>query len=77
MHNDYKVKYRVVSSGDIVELISITPKSILVEGLFFDGELFTKVYLGNDGVFELDIKLLYEDEYIYSGVVGLKKVRGR
>jgi len=26
MHNGYKVKYRVVNSGDIVELISVTPK---------------------------------------------------
>lgn len=73
MKNDYTVRYRVVGSGEGVDLVSITPHSMAVEGLFYDGELLLGVYLEEDGLYDSKIKLIYEYDYLHSAVVGLER----
>jgi hypothetical protein len=74
MKDDYTVRYRVVGSGEGVDLVSITPHSVAVERLFYDGELLLGVYLEEDGLYDLKIKLIYEYDYLHSAIIGLERV---
>lgn len=73
MKDDYTVRYRVVGNGEGVDLVSITPHSMDVESLFYDGELLLGVYLEEDGLYDLKIKLIHEDGYMHSAIVGLER----
>lgn len=73
----YKLVYEITACGDSLQLLSVEPKSDYVENCFYGGEVTHPIYLNDDGVYELTVVHVFEEDYDYFGIVSLEKVYGR
>lgn len=76
--NDYKVKYHVQDNGDSIKLLSVTPYWRTVQDRFEDGTLLSNIYLEDNGVFELRVACVYDEniDTNFFGIVSLEKLYG-
>lgn len=73
----YKLTYEITEHGGNIQLLSVEPKCGHVEDCFYAGEVLQQVYLEDDGVYEMTVAHIFEEDYDYFGIVNLEKVYGR
>lgn len=73
----YKLTYEITEHGGSIQLLSVHPKSDHVEECFYEGEILQRVYLEDDGVYEMTVVHIFEEDTDHFGIVNLEKVYGR
>ncbi len=71
---EHVIKYQVEDNGDTISLLSITPHHIYVEHLFYEGVPLQNIYLNNNGVFELKVMHIFEEDTDHFALVSLTQV---
>lgn len=76
--DNYTLKYQIEHYGDTIKLLSVVPESDYVTECFYEGKLLTNVFLNSNGVFEMRVVHIYEEDTDHFGIVSLEKLyRGK
>lgn len=67
---DYLITYCVSQEGDSLDLLYISPPSQMVEDLYYEGGLLREIWLGDNGIFEMRIRVTDNDQF---GIISLEK----
>jgi len=75
----FKLVYEISEHGGSIQLLSVTPithKCNYLENCFYEGKVLQQVYLEDDGVYEINVVHIFEEDYDHFGIVSLEKVYG-
>ena len=72
----YKLNYEIKENGASIQLLQVYPSCNYIWDSFYEGKILNQIYLEDNGVYELSVAHIFEEDYDHFGIVSLEKIYG-